>query len=344
MRFILIALALLLYTLSGCRFKHRHVTTGFYFWKTTFSPGINEQDLLQQTNAGRLYIRFFDVEDSYGQTPLPVAPFGAINFSTSVPKGIAVVPVVYITNSALLRLDSMQVITLADKMARKITRMYRAAGLGERPVEYQLDCDWTDKTKDRYFQLVKLFCNQVVPAKVSVTIRLYQYKYMVKCGVPPAHRGMLMYYNMTDFKDVNQPNYILNNTEGKKYITGKHTYPLPLDIALPVYRQGVLFTNNRFNQLMQGNEVDTAIAHHWLVADKDNWYRATADTNAPYNLLNAQSRLRYEQVSPQMLQQAADILADVAANDSCNVVFFHLDAEQYKNFTAHDFKKVADSF
>lgn len=337
----LLAILICCLSLVSCH-KRQTVITGFYYWKTNFTLSPDESALLKNSNAQRLYLRFFDVEQGW-QENFPLIPVGRLEVTDSIPKDVEVVPVVFITNHAISVLDSAQIVKLADKIRRKVQRMCDVNHITS-PKEYQLDCDWNAETRKPYFQLVALFKEQVQPARVSVTIRLHQYKYMAKTGVPPADRGILMFYNMSNVRSPESDNYILDIAEAQKYLSPKVDYPLPLDIGMPVYSQGVMFKENKFQNLVESEEVEMAITNKWLKPLSGNWYQCTADSGAYYNYLDTAMRIRYERVTPERLLIAANMLKNVAARDSCNIVFFHLDSFQCKNFTANDFKKVAASF
>ena len=86
--------------------------------------------------------------------------------------------------------------------------------------------------------------------KIEVTIRLHQIKYASKTGVPPADSGMLMYYNMSDFTSIDTKNYILDIDVAKRYHYNFDTYPLALDLALPLYTQATII---RFSKVVGGD-------------------------------------------------------------------------------------------
>ena len=56
--------------------------------------------------------------------------------------------------------------------------------------EVQFDCDWTESTRVQYFAFLRESRKLFSGWRVSSTVRLYQYKYPEKAGVPPIERGM----------------------------------------------------------------------------------------------------------------------------------------------------------
>jgi hypothetical protein len=113
-----------------------------------------------------------------------------------------------------------------------------------------LDCDWTERTRERYFDLVQKLktCNVFV----STTLRLHQLKYLKSAGVPPADRAALMCYHTTNPEVYQDKNAILDVNEVRKYVPRDVDYPLPIDFALPVFSWGIKFKRQRFAGILSG--------------------------------------------------------------------------------------------
>lgn len=325
--------------------KRKHVThTGFYYWRTEYSLDSAERNILADAQATKLYVRFFDLQSSFYTTEeMPISPNATIKFKQPLPTNQEVVPVVFIPNEVLEKIDTNIIPDLAAKMRRKIERMCAKHGITN-VQEYQLDCDWNNTTRAAFFKLVREFKQQVNTAALSVTIRLYQYKYPDKSGVPPADKGLLMFYNMGKLEDYNEENYILNLNEAAKYLTSKKPYALPLDVGLPLYAQGVMYSQKHFYQLVQASEVEDAISKGWLKEGKGNMYTTTGDSTASWTYMNPDISVRYERVDKETLLKAADMLRGAIHNDTCNIVFYHLDAEPLKTFNAKDIRQVVAAF
>lgn len=348
--YILLLIAFGFIGLSSC--KHKHVTeTGFYYWKTTYNPDSMELAYLHETNSKVLYLHYFDIAVGWNEHNFPVIPNAKVEMKDTVPANLQVVPVVFIPNDVMLTLDSNRITELAEKMRRKIDRMSANASI-KNISEYQLDCDWTAKTRNNFFALVTAFKKQVSPNRVSVTLRLHQYKYAEKTGIPPADRALLMFYNMGNLGRYDEPgygtdekdNYILDLEEAQKYLTGGKTYPLPLDVGLPIYSQGVIFEQGKYHRLAAAFDVEEAIINKWIVPTHGSWYRATGDSTSEWAYRDTAITVRYEQVTPERLKQAAEMLNPIIKNDSCRMVFFHLNAAHCLRFKAHEFNEVVAGF
>src|SRR4051812_2240240 len=129
----------------------------FYFWKTKWSASPEILRRLAQNRIDRLYMRFFDVEwDDIDRAPHPVAP---LLFESGPPRGVDVVPVVYIVNAVFLKIAYADVEVLADHVWAKVSRMADEQGLDFR--QLQLDCDWSDGSRRNYFHFVDLLSRKV---------------------------------------------------------------------------------------------------------------------------------------------------------------------------------------
>ena len=102
-------------------------TLSFYYWKTVFQLSQQEHDLLNELHVERLYIRYFDVVDQGGS----IEPVGIIQFKEK--PTCEVVPVIYITNESLQRLDNMWMpMSLADSLMKLVTNISVGEGIALR--------------------------------------------------------------------------------------------------------------------------------------------------------------------------------------------------------------------
>lgn len=225
--------------------KPKEVTRAFYYWKSTFQLNDYEKQALQRYGIQRLYIKFFDVD--WDAATRQAVPKAAIRFVETPP--VEVIPTVFITNRTLEKLSWGGVDELAGKIVEKIRNLTPAPLLrqGEGESEVQIDCDWSLATRVKYFQLLTQLKKKLpVAMRLSATIRLHQIKFYRTTGLPPVERGMLMYYNMDDWKNPATENSILDLTVAGRYADYVSDYPLPLDLVLPVFRWAVVYRNGRF--------------------------------------------------------------------------------------------------
>jgi hypothetical protein len=274
-----------------------------YYWKTTFDFTTDDSALLAQNKVDRMYVRFFDLNSDWGN---PIAPEARLKNQTPFPPNMEIIPVVYITNNCWKQSERNRpgnIREIARKTWAKISRMHNRYSSTELK-EIQFDCDWTESTRFQFFEFLTHFREFCGTVQISSTIRLYQYKYFEKAGVPPVDKGVLMYYNMSDLKDPQTRNYILDHKKGKEYLMPSGYYPLELDIALPIYRQGVLYDEkNQIVRLTRDEEVANFKSENNSKPISNSTYTITA----PYHYEENPPiwTLRHEFVSTTELTEAA---------------------------------------
>ncbi|QTE36065.1 hypothetical protein J3L18_23440 [Mucilaginibacter gossypii] len=239
-RWLIVMAALL--TTASCR-KPGNATTAFYYWKTGFNLNQQQTALLKQT-GNNAYIRFFDVSwNDREQRSYP----NAIVQLNELPAGLNITPVIYITNKTFENTADTAVVSLAEHCNKLINEL-----AAERKINYtkvQVDCDWSLSTRDKYFSFLKAF-KKLNKKQLEATIRLHQVKFKDRTGVPPADRGVLMFYNMGKLNsDLQQPNSIYNSDDADKYIAYLGRYPLKLDIALPLFSWAIHIREGRVIQV-----------------------------------------------------------------------------------------------
>ena len=231
-----------------------HPKLSYYHWKNTYRE---LPELRKSHPSHRLYLKFLDI--GY-RKQLQLNPTRFINPPPTTPE---VVPVVYLDNRAM-REASLEV--LQEHILQAIP-----------PQKYQslqIDCDWSEQTREKYFSLLRKL--QQDYTTLSVTLRLHQVKYAKKTGVPPANYVVLMYYNMSEVRDIDTRNYVLDHAVGKRYLQNFQQYPLPMELALPLYQQVRVIRQQRLVLLLphgdlqedklkvtSENKFEVISAHYW---------------------------------------------------------------------------------
>jgi len=177
---------------------------------------------------------------------------------------------------------------------------------------------------------------------LSATIRLHQVKYSAKTGIPPVNRGLLMVYNMGNLKDPSAVNSILDVEELKKYITNLHGYPLPLDVALPLFSWTVLFRDNSFKGLFNDltREDLSGPSIHQIT---DNRFEILRDTSIKGYELRARDVLRVEESKYDQIISAVNTISALLPSDALRVSLFHLDSLILRKYTSHDLESIYNS-
>jgi len=287
-----------------------------------------------------MYVRVFDVDWKGGQA----VPLAQLQSETTLTDDIEIIPTLFITNRTLRNILDEDIPRLANNIYDKIIEIKSINNWQVN--EVQIDCDWSGQTKAKYFELLHQLQNRLgdIGAVVSVTIRLHQIKFYKQTGVPPVHRGMLMFYNMSDLENWATDNSILDLAEAKKFLVNFESYPLDLDVALPIFSWGVLFRNGKMikliNNLAKAEIADTTrftkLAPHRYEVKKSTYLQA--------HYLYEGDQIRLEWIEFQQLEEAARLLRDQIRNASMTVSFYHLDSTCIKQHTYEELEKILEVF
>jgi hypothetical protein len=328
--------------LPGCQQKHHVVTRGFYYWKTAYNPGGYELLRLKEARCTRLYVRCFDVGWNRAlDAPQPVAP---LRMQAGPDTAFKYVPVVFITQEAMMHLRRAQVPVLAANMAKLLAQQANMFGIA--PDELQIDCDWTATTRDIYFSLLRAL--KATPyfrdKLLSCTVRLHQVKYRLRSGIPPADRALIMCYNIGNLKQPGVHNSILDAALARDYLKNLDTYPLPVDIALPLYSWCLHFREDKLVGILRDVAPETVTARPLFRQQKDNLYYCTEDTSLQGYSFLAGDVVRVEQPSLKDLLEVAAFTAKHVRNDSLRVLFFHTDRLTLSKYSTHDLEAVYSAY
>jgi hypothetical protein len=331
----------LLTSLTSCNenTEPRKIEPSFYYWKSVLNLSNFENQKLDSLKVKTIYLKFFDVDwDEAARKPLPVAKLQASSYKLQ--GGISIIPVVFITNECIQKIDSSKIEELAENIYSLILEIKQANGFDSIP-EIQIDCDWTEASKDKYFKLLNNLKPQTTNYKLSATIRLHQIKFLSKTGVPPVDRGLLMCYNMGNLKNPATKNSILETEELKKYTGNLSTYPLPLDVAFPLFNWKVLYRNNVYSGLIQG--LPDAVFSNSFCTKTGNRYKVLKDTLLQgYDLLKG-DMLRDEQSEIKELLAAANEISRHLKNTPLRVSLYHLDSLILSKYSTHELESIYNS-
>lgn len=313
----------------------------FYYWKSDWSYSKEkEYQLVKSLEVQKLYVKFFEVEknDVMGNVPVAKTSFNMYDIDS-----LNLVPTVYIRNEVFKNCTLGSIDTLADNinfLINKYCDSYRFSNL-KKPLEYQMDCDWTPSTKDNYFYFLKKI-KQISEKQISCTLRLYPYKYPDKMGVPPVDKAMLMCYNLINPLEDHSRNSIFDIDEFSAYLKTKDDYPLHLDVALPVYSWVQVYQNNHFTKVLYTN---TKAIKSILKPDKPLWYNVERDTVINDFYLRKGDKVKVEEVTTETLQKAIEkIKKHVALDKNITVSLFHLDEQQLSRYSNEELKDFYTGF
>jgi hypothetical protein len=333
-----------LFFVFGCNVNSKHaekkVERSFYYWKSVFNLSDFEKQRADSLHATCIYLKFFDVDwNATIQQPTPVAQVSIEDTGYLQTKKI--IPVVFITNQCIFKLDSLQAAPLAEKIYKLLHQIILINNI-KNVSEIQIDCDWTASTKEKYFSILRKLKLLINPWDISATIRLHQIKFFSGMGIPPVDRGLLMCYNMGDLKKPSTKNSIIETAELKKYIGTLSKYPLPLDVALPLFEWKVLFRNENYIGLIQ-NLPDNILQQS--VAEKnDNRFIIKKDTLLAGYDLKAGDILRNEKSDYDEIMASASAINRQLSHDTFRVSLYHLDSLTLRKYSYDEMENIFSSF
>jgi len=328
--------------LCACGQRHHTVTRGFYYWKTVYGPTSTEQEVLRRLDVQRMYVRLFDVDwDVHAAEPIPVAP---VRLPSRLDTATDFVPVIFITQLTMSHLRPAAIAALATKISGFAGAICASADM--HPAEVQIDCDWTAGTKDIYFALLRELRRQPFfrGRLLSCTIRMHQVRYFGSSGIPPADKGMLMCYSMGDIKKPGSRNSILDVKVAQQYMAVMNKYPLPLDIALPLFHWCALFRDQQFRGLLHDVSPAQVAGSSVFIHKTGNLYTCLRDTVWHGYPIAANDVIRTESVSAAELEEIARFTAKRLTKQDLNVVFFSCDSITLAKYSTHELETVYNTY
>lgn len=340
----LLLVVICIFLFSACqqnKIKKNSSKRALYFWKSVYNPSDYENERLKELNVNELYVKYFDIEwNKEYKLPMPIAQ---VNFKDSFQiKKYAIKPTVFISNQCIFNIELMQVDSLASNILNLIYKINAINNLPN-PSEIQIDCDWTATTQDRYFALLAAIKKREKNAAISATIRLHQIKYKEKTGVPPVDKGLLMCYNMGNLKNSQTKNSIIEFEEFNKYTQELHSYPLPLDIGLPIFEWNIFIRNNSFIGIINSFP-DSIFANKMLFSKKDNRYTILKDSLLLGYDFRKGDILRNEKSEFNVILAVAKKLQQQLKLTPSTIVLYHLDSLTFIKYTNHELETIYSSF
>ena len=240
----ILSASIIFLALIACSDKDHATVRSMYYWSTVFKLSETKKTFLARHHIQRLYIRYFDVvTDNNGQ----VVPNATIQFKDSIPQGMNVVPTVFIVNDCMKK-DTHK---LAQKIFKRIMQINATNDISG-VKEIQIDCDWTNSTRQPFFDFMKQLQQLAHSSdmQLSATIRLHQ----LAQTPPPADRGILMLYNTGDFtrQDCHKP--ILDMHDVAPYLSRLNAYSLSLSTAYPIFGWRILFREGQYVGIIHADD------------------------------------------------------------------------------------------
>ncbi len=333
MKYKIPLLIILIFSISACQKKpSKQLERAFYYWKSNFKLSELEKNTLAENQVKKLYIKFFDISWNVARRSFQVdAP---IHFSEKLPDSCQIIPVVFITNQTIKNLPKIEIDSLANTILSGISR------LSPQPYsEIQIDCDWTLSTKQKYFSLLKIL--QKSNLHLSATIRLHQVKFYKKTGIPPVERGMLMCYNMSDWRNPVTLNSIYSPKLLTQYTEQIKEYPLPLDVVMPIFHWTVVFRNERFLYFINNLSAETVKANYNFSqqADKQRFI-VKNDGNFQRISIRKGDIFRCEDAPYEDILKGSRNILEKISNQKLTFALYHLDPQNISYYNHEQIQKL----
>lgn len=336
MRFYLFFLIVLIQS-CGSDSPQKNVTRAFYYWKSSFQLSKAEQQTLDTCQVNKLYIKAFDIDWNLATNkPEIKAP---LVFQDSIPQNLSFVPVVFITNQTLKQISDTYLDDFADFVQGQLKRVWQDIPYAE----IQFDCDWTISTRAKYFKFLDLYRKHCQGKTLSATIRLHQIKFAHKTGIPPVDRGMLMFYNMSDWKKPQIKNSIYDLNAASQYTATLNKYPLDLDVVFPLFRWAVFYRGNRFMTVI--NKLDSKTLNQQKFLKKEgNKYYLQGDIQAFGISLRKGDMIRAEAVDYEELLKGSRALSKQISTQKLTFAFYYLDPNIVSYYSHEQLHQIFFSF
>lgn len=320
--------------LTGCS-PRKKPAVAFYYWKTNFELSQTEKQLLNHNHVSALYIRYFDIGlHPKSATPYPVSP---VHFAEK--PSVAVVPVVYIKNEVFLQKDP-DVKDLVNKTLDYIRQINVKNAIQIN--EIQIDCDWTISSRDRYLDFMDVLKAQC-GTRLSATIRLHQVKYYEKTKIPNVDKGVLMYYNMGKIAP-DLLHSIYDSNIANRYLKSLKNYPLPLDVALPIYSWAIHIRDHKVIGLKSKDQMpDFENPSDFVIFDKI-FFRTLRSHYDNGHFYRKGDVLKLEKINATDLKEMAVALGESLRNPPETILFYDLDAFNTKTYEKGFFETIAGDF
>jgi hypothetical protein len=331
------ALAGLTLLLLSCPRPARHWEISFYHWRQEFDLNEDLRDFLATAGVRRLYLRFFDV-DLHPRLRVPM-PVSELSVRGVVPAGIEIVPVVFVAERVLAQEADPSL--LARLVAKKIAAIQRRCALAPAG-EIQLDCDWAAATRERFFTFLRALRNGFPTAmKFSVTLRLHQLKFRERVGVPPVERATLMLYNMGKIEDSDPGNSIIDPSVLRSYVGALSDYPVPFDLALPIFRWGLVYRLGRLSRIVPDLGADELAASGAFRSLGEGRFRCERQAWICGDLFHAGDLLRLEEADYPVVRECLDLVAPQMPSPPSRLVLYHLQNSLLERFGHNNILRLA---
>jgi hypothetical protein len=351
--------------LSGisCRFFERRLggseliaEPSFYFWKTNAAPSFYEIERLNSLKINQLSLHLFDIDVEKDESA--PQPIGITNLDSAffVPQNVTserdflITGCIFITNRVFenpktnLEKLAENTLKLVDFFKKKLPKNHFD--------NLQIDCDWTATTRENFFLFLQELQKKEQSCSISATIRLHQFRFPKETGIPPVDHGTLMFYNTGELTDWATENSILDSIDAKKYLQNGSNYPLPLDVALPIFKWGIVFRDDAFFKILNNLDSSQLVDNKRFTRINRTRFSVKKETFLDGILLRKGDLIRLESSEPAQISWAAQQIKRLRKTGFAkrgdlklwkNCIFYHLDSAAIRPFSDDFFSEILNT-
>ncbi|HEU4788773.1 MAG TPA: hypothetical protein VFS71_03735, partial [Flavobacterium sp.] len=121
-------------------------------------------------------------------------------------------------------------------------------------------------------------------------------------------------------------------------------YPLPIDIALPIYSWGIHIRDGKIIGLRNKIDINNLKNNSSFVLTKDNLFTITSSNFKDGVFYKQNDQIKIEKISENDLLEMADDLEENTTQNPKEIIFYDLDEFNLKNYEEGLFKKIIDCF
>ena len=219
------------------------------------------------------------------------------------------------------------------------------------PDEIQLDCDWTEKSRRFFFDILS-HAGELARDKgmrLSATIRLHQ----LSQEAPPVDYGVLMVYNTGDFRNPDSRNPVLDEADVEPYLGYVADYPLGLCAAYPIFRWPVMYGRSpetgktEFRGFLYGVRPDSmpelwrkTAPEEWTAIGSRRLVSARGDGDRRFRVVPGM-RLRIFSPPPyEVTRRIESKLGESRKGINSRVILYDLDRSNIKIYTENEIKEI----
>ena len=331
LRAFLIACLLFVVGFFSEGFSSKKLKHGFYYWESRESSlSKAEKQELRSLEVEKFYVKFFEVGLDADQRAVPVSKSNISVKASELRKNTEIVPTIFIDNAVFKVISAEGITKLAENIVHLVDKRFSEQFSSfHKYNELQIDCDWTISTKNNYHQFLRELKSKL-KCQLSATLRLYPFKFHKEMGVLPVDRAMLMCYNLISPLKYKYSNSILEVGELKKYLQGSKDYPCPLDVALPVFNNVLVYKSNEFVGMVHLSEPQIKSISR---VQSKFWHLVTKDTVIDNVSFEKGDKIKFEKVRDKDLKACIEVInSTVYFRENATISFFQLNENQVNDY------------